>query len=161
MLHHQDLNHADEDVEEVKLKRDTLVDGVSADDTSLGETSVVEDLLDIVQSEPTKHSKTTIQPDALSEGKGSDSGGGDDERGETRSSDDGGTSQQRTTNVEVLLLLSSGTDNGKTTHHGDGVETGTSKKSGRNEGEERSDKSSLGGVESGPEGVLGDVAGNR
>jgi hypothetical protein len=158
LLHHQDLHHADEDVKEVKLERDTLVDGVTAHDTSLGETGVVQNLLDIVEGEATEDGKTTVEPDALSESESSESSGGKDQRGKTRGGNNCSTSQERTTNVEVLLLLSSGTDKSKTTHHGDGVETSTAQDSRRNEGEERGDKSGLGGVEGGPESVLGDIA---
>lgn len=160
LLHHQDLDHADKDVEEVELEGDALVDGIPAHHTSLGEAGVVQNLLDVVEGEATENGETTVQPQALSEGEGSDGGGGDDERGETRGSDDGGTSQKRATNVEVLLLLSSGTDDRDTTHHGDSVETSTGDEGTRNEGEERGDKGGLGGVEGGPESVLGDIAAN-
>lgn len=121
---------------------------------------MVQNLLDVVQSKTTENSKTTVQPEALSESESSDSGGGNDEGSETRRSDDSGTSQERTTNVEVLLLLSSSANNGETTHHGNGVETSTAQKRGRNEGEQRGDEGSLGGVEGGPESVLGDIAEN-
>lgn len=157
LLHHQDLDHPDEDVEEVELQRDTLVDGITAHNTGLGQARVVKHLLDIVQGEAAKDGETTVQPEVLSEGQSSDGSGGDEEGSKTRSSDDGSTGQERTTDVQVLLLLSSGADNSQTTHHGKGVETGTGEEGTGDEGEKRGDEGSLGGIESGPEGVLGDV----
>jgi len=41
LLHHQDLNHADEDIEEVKFERNALVNRVFLDDASLGQAGVV------------------------------------------------------------------------------------------------------------------------
>ena len=124
----------------------------------LGEAGVVQDLLDVVEGEAAKDGQTTVQPDVLSEGECADRGGGDDEGSEAGGGDDGGTGEEGTADVEVLLLLSSGTDHGESAHHGDSVETGAAEERGRNEGEEGSDKGSLGGVESCPHGVLGDVA---
>ena len=158
LLHHEDLDHANKDVQEVELKRNGLVDGILLDDTSLSETSVVENLLDIIEGEATENGKATIEPEALSEGEGADGGGGEDERSETRDGDNGSTSEERTTDVEVLLLLGSGTDEGDGAHHGESVETGASEESGRSHSEERSDKGGLGGVEEGPAGILGNVA---
>lgn len=158
LLHHQDLDHSDEDVEEVQLERDALVNGVLLDDAALGQTGVVEDLLDVVQSETTKDGETTVQPDVLGKGQGTDSSSGNDERSETRDGNNGGTGQQRSTNVEVLLLLGSGTDKGDGAHHGDSVKTGTSNQGTRSECDQGSDEGSLGSVEGSPEGVLGDVA---
>lgn len=158
LLHHQDLNHSDKDVEEVELKRDGLVDRITLNHTSLSETGVVEHLLDVVQSEATKDSQTTIQPDTLGEGKSADGSGGDDQGSEARDSNDGGTSQKRTTNVEVLLLLSSGTHDGQSAHHGNSVETSAGEQRHGDKGKQRSDKSGLSSVEGGPESVLGDVA---
>lgn len=158
LLHHEDLDHANKDVQKVELQRDGLVDGVLLDDASLGETSMVENLLDIVEGEATEDGKTTIEPEALSEGESADGSGGKDERGETRDGDDGSTSEERSTDVEVLLLLGGGTDERDGTHHGESVETGASEESGRSHGEERSDESSLGGVEDSPAGILGNVA---
>lgn len=161
MLHHQNLDHSDEDVEEVQLKRDALVDGVLLDDAALSETGVVKNLLDVVQSEATKDGETTVQPDVLSKGEGTGSGGGNDERSETRDGDDSSTGQQRSTNVEVLLLLGSSTNEGDGTHHGNSVETGTGDQSTRGECDQGSDEGSLSGVEGSPESVLGNVAGNK
>ena len=158
LLHHQDLDHADKDVEEVELKGDGLVDGILLDDAGLSETSMVENLLDVIEGEATEDGKTTIEPEVLGEGEGADGSGGEDERSETGDGDNGSTGEKRTADVEVLLLLSGGTDEGDGTHHGESVETGASEKSGRSHGDERSDKGSLGGVEDGPAGILGDVA---
>lgn len=63
--HAEDLDHADENVDEVELEADTLVDDIALHVTPLGKASVVQDFLDIVESEATKDSKTTVQPDAL------------------------------------------------------------------------------------------------
>lgn len=158
MLHHQDLDHSDEDVQEIQLKGDGLVDGITAHDTSLGETSVVQNLLDVVESETTEDGETTIQPDALGKGNGSDGGGGEDERSEAGDGDNGSTGEERATDVEVLLLLSSGTDERQTAHHGNGVETSAGDERTGDEGEQRGDEGGLGDVEGGPHGVLGDIA---
>lgn len=158
MLHHQDLDHSDEDVQEVQLEGNGLVDGVTAHDTSLGETGVVQNLLDVVESEATKDGEATVQPDALGKGNGSDGGSGEDERSEAGDGDDGSTGEERASDVEVLLLLGSGADERQAAHHGNGVETSAGDERAGDEGEQRGDKGGLGDVEGGPHGVLGDIA---
>merc|ERR1712093_186848 len=67
LLHGQDLDHANEDVDEVKFKADGLVDGITLNQAALAETGVVQDLLDVVEGEATKDDKTTVEPEVLSE----------------------------------------------------------------------------------------------
>ena len=155
---HQDLDHADEDVEEVKLKADGLVDGVGLVEAALSETGLVLDLLDVIEGEATEDGKTTVEPNVLGPGKGADGVGREDQRSETGNGNNASTGKEGTANVEVLVLLGGGTDKGEAAHHSNGVETGASDKSGAGHGEERSDHGSLGGVEDGPGGILGDVA---
>lgn len=119
---------------------------------------MVQHLLHIVQREAAKDGETSVQPDVLGKGECSDSGGGDDKRRKTRGGNDGGAGQQRSTDVQVLLLLSGGSDDRQRTHHGNGVETGTGEQRTRDKGQQGGDKGGLGGVESSPESVLGDVA---
>ena len=157
LLHHQDLDHPNEDVQEVELERDTLVDRVLLDDARLGHPRVIQDLLDIVESEATKDSETTVQPQALSQGEGTSRGRRDDEGRKTGDSDDGSTGEKGTADVQVLLLLGSGTNEGDGAHHGNGIETRAGNQSARGEGEERRDESGLGSIEGGPECVLGNV----
>lgn len=161
LLHHENLDEADEDVEEIELERDALVDRISLDNTALGKTGVVQHLLDIIQGKATKEGQTTVQPDVLGEGQGTDGSGGKDQGSEARDGDNGSTGKERTADVEVLLLLSGGADERDTAHHGDGVETGTGEERGRGDGHEGGDESGLGSVEDSPEGVLGDVAVNQ
>ena len=74
--HAQDLDHSDEDVEEVKLKADTLVDDILSHKAGLSKSGVVKDLLDIVECEATENCKTSIQPDVLTPHQTSCSSGG-------------------------------------------------------------------------------------
>jgi hypothetical protein len=157
LLHGQNLDHTNKDVDEVKLKADSLVDGITLDQTALSETSVVEDLLDVVEGEATEDDKTTVEPEVLSEHERAGGGGGEDQRSKTGESDNSDTSKKRATNVEVLVCLCGSTNKGNAAHQTNSVETGTSKDGGVVEHEGRQ-KSGLGQVESGPEGVLGDVA---
>ena len=108
--HAQNLDHTDEDVDEVQLKADGLVDNVLANQASLGHAGMVKDLLDVVEGETTEDGETTVQPDLLGPHQSAGGSGGEDERSETGESDDGHTSEQRSTQVHVLLLLSGGTD---------------------------------------------------
>lgn len=158
LLHHEDLDHPDEDVQEVQLKADALVDWILLDVASLCQTSVVQHLLHIVKSEATKDSETTVQPEVLGESESANSGGGKNEGCKAGKTNNYGTSEQGTTDVEVLLLLGGGADNGDGTHDTNGVEAGASKEGSGGKGEEGSHESSLGSVEGSPERVLGNVA---
>lgn len=157
MLHGQDLNHTDKDVDEVELQANSFVDGISPHETALTHSCVLKHLLDIVEGEATKDGETTIQPNVFSEGQGTSSGGWKDHGSETRKSDDGDTSKEGTTEVEILFLLGGGTNESDGAHHTDSVETSASEDS-RSEEEHGREKSGLSEVEGGPEAVLGNVA---
>ena len=159
LLHGQNLDHTDEDVDEVKLKADGLVDGITLDQTALTETGVVQDLLDVVEGEATEDDETTVEPEVLGEHESASGGGGKDQRSETGESDNSDTSKERATNVKVLVGLGGGTNKGNAAHQTNSVETGTGKNGGVVEHEGRQE-GGLGQVEGGPEGVLGDVAGD-
>jgi len=124
LLHGQDLDHTDEDVNKVQLEPNGLVDWVPSHQTSLTHPGVVQDLLHIIKSEASKDGQTTIEPDVLSEHEGPCSSGGQNQGSETGESDDGDAGEQRTTKVEILFLLGGGTDKGDGAHHADSVETG-------------------------------------
>lgn len=155
--HAQNLDHADEDVDEVELEADTLVDNVTLHVATLGKTGVVQDLLHIVESEATEDSQTTVQPDALRPHQGAGSSGREDHGSKTRKSDDGNTSKERTTEVQVFLLLGSSTDEGDGAHHTDSVETSASEDSGVHEHQRREERS-LGQVEQSPAAIFQYVA---
>lgn len=173
LLHAQDLDQPDEDVDKVELEADALLDGVPGDHAALGHAGVVQDLLDVVQGEATKDGQTTVQPEVLSPHQGAGSGGGQDQRGESRERNDGNTGEQGATEVEVLFLLGGGTDEGDGTlirvsggnllksfyayHHSNSVQTSAGEE-GRLHEEERRKQSSLRQVEGSPESILGNVA---
>lgn len=157
LLHSQDLDHANKDVDEVKLETDGLVDGVTLDQAALAEAGVVQDLLNVIEGEATENNETTIEPEVLSEHESAGGGGGKDQRSEARESDNSHTSKKRATNVEVLVGLGSGTNESNAAHQTDSVETSASE-DGRVVEHEGRQESGLGQVEGGPEGVLGDVA---
>jgi hypothetical protein len=157
LLHGQNLDHANKDVDEIKLKADGLVDRIALDQTALGETGVVQDLLNVVEGEATENNETTVEPEVLSEHESAGGSGRKDQRSETGESNDSDTSEQRSTNVEVLVCLGGGTDKGNAAHQTDSVETGACEDGGVVEHEGRQE-GGLGQVEGGPEGVLGDVA---
>lgn len=158
VLHHQDLHHADKDIEEVKLQADALRDRILLYETPLGKAGVVQDLLNVVEREAAKDCETTVEPEVLGEGKRPNGSHGDDERSQPRDGNNGSTGQEGSTNVEVLFLLGGGADKRDGAHHGDGVEASTGNERARNEGEKRSDESGLRRVEGRPKGVLGYVA---
>ena len=157
VAHGKDLNHTNEDVDEVQLKADALVDNITLDVTALSQARVVQDLLHIVESKATEDSQTTIQPDTLRPHQRASSGGGENHGSETGESDQGHTSEERTTEVQVLLLLGSSTDKGDRAHQTDGVDTSTSEQS-RVVEHQRREERGLGDVESSPEAILCDVA---
>lgn len=158
LLHHQDLDHPDEDVQEVQLERDALVDRVPLDHAPLSKSRVVEHLLYVVERETTEHSQSSVQPDILSKGQGSDGGGGDNQGREARGHDDSCAGEEGTTDVQVLLLLGCRANDGDGAHHGHGVQAGAGDEGPGGEGEEGSDEGCLCGVEGGPESVLGNIA---
>lgn len=155
--HAQNLDHADEDVDEVQLEANTLVHNITLDNSALGQARVVEDLLDIVEGEATEDGQTTVKPDALRPHQSAGSSGGQNHGSKTGQSNEGHTSKKRATEVEVLLLLGSSTDEGNRAHKTNGVDTGTSEQS-RVVEHQRGEEGGLGQVESGPEAVLHDIA---
>jgi hypothetical protein len=157
LLHGQNLDHANKDVDEIKLKANSLVDGIALDQTTLTETGVVQDLLHIVEGEATENDETTVEPEVLGEHESAGGGGRKNQRSQTRESDNSDTSKKRATNVEVLVCLGSGTDKGNAAHQTDSVKTGACEDGGVVEHEGRQE-GGLGQVEGGPEGVLGNVA---
>lgn len=158
LLHSQDLEHANEDVQEVQLEADTLIDSIFLHQAALSQTCVVENLLHIVESEATEDGESSVQPDVLGHGEGAGGGCGEDERGEAGDGDEGHTGEEGTAEVEVFLLLGGGADEGDGSHHGDGVETGAGDESGWEHEEQGRDDGGLGDVEGGPEGVLLNIA---
>lgn len=157
LLHSQDLDHPDEDIDEVQLEVDGLVDGILGHEAALGHAGVVKDLLHIVESEATKDSKTAVQPDVFSPHQCAGSGGGYDHGGKTRKSNDGNTSEQRATEVHVLVGLGGSANERKRAHETSSVETGACE-NGRVHEEERGKEGGLGDIEGSPESVLLDVA---
>lgn len=155
--HTEDLDHADENVDEIKLEADTLVDNVALHVTTLSKASVVQNLLDIIESEATEDSKTTVQPDALRPHQSAGSSGGKDHGSKTGEGNDGDTSEEGAAEVQVLLLLSGSTNEGNRAHHADSIETSASEDS-RVHKHQRREESSLGQVEHSPAAVLQDVA---
>lgn len=156
-LHAKDLDHANEDVDKVQLKADALVDNISLHQASLGHPGVRQDLLDVVQSEATEDSETTVQPDLLRPHQRAGSSSGKNKGRKSGESNDGHTSEQRATEVQVLLLLGSRSNKSNRAHHSNSVKTGTRENSGVHEhqwGEERS----LREVEPSPQSILHDVA---
>lgn len=161
VLHHQNLHHPHEDVDEVELKRNALVNGILADDAALRQAGVVQDLLDVVQGEAAEDGKTAVERDALGDGERADGSGGQDHGREAGGDDDAEAGQERSADVEVLVLLSGGADDGEGSHHGDGVEAGAGEEGTGDHRQERGDHGGLGRVEGRPHGVLGDVAAYR
>ena len=53
-LHPQNLDHTDEDIQKVKREGNTLVDWIARHQTSLGQASMMKNLLGIVESEAWK-----------------------------------------------------------------------------------------------------------
>ena len=157
LLHGQDLDHSDKNVDEVQLKVDGLVDRILRHEASLSQAGMVENLLHIVQGEATEDSKTAVQPDILSPHQCAGSGGGDDHGSETRQSDNGDTSEEGTTEVHVFIGLCGGADERERAHETCSVETGACEDGGVHE-EERGEESGLSDIEGGPEGVFLDIA---
>ena len=157
LLHSQDLDHPDEDVDEIQLEVDGLVDGVLGHEALLGHSRVMQDLLDIVQSEATEDGEASVQPDVLSPHQSASRGCGNDHGGEAGESDNGNTSEERAAEVHVLVCLRGGADECERAHQTSSVETGACEDGGVHE-EEGGEESSLGDVESGPQGVLLDIA---
>lgn len=160
LAHAQDLHHADEDVDEIELKADTLVDDILLDEPALRQASVVEDLLHVVEGEATEDGKSTVQPDALGPEQGAGGGSRENHGGETGESDNGDTGEERATEVHVLLLLGSGAHESDRAHHANSVETSASEDS-RVEEHHGSQQRALGEVESGPHAILHHVASRR
>lgn len=58
LLHCQNLDHANEDVDEVEFKSDGLVNGIASEHAALSEAGVVENLLSVVEGEATEDGET-------------------------------------------------------------------------------------------------------
>ena len=135
LLHAQDLNHPDEDVQEVQLKADTLVNHVLVDSPSLSQSGMLQDLLCIVECEASEDGQAAIQPDTLAPHQSARCGSGEDERGEAADSDKSDTGEERSAEIEVFFLLSRCADKGKGAHHGNCVESCASEDGGLHEEE--------------------------
>lgn len=157
LLHGQDLDHPDEDVDEVQLEVDGLVDGILGHEAALGHACVMQDLLDIVQSEAAEDGKTAVQPDVLSPHQSAGCGCRNDHGGEAGESNNGNTGEERAAEVHVLVGFRSGADECERAHQASSVETGTCEDGGVHE-EERGEEGGLSDVEGGPQGVLLDIA---
>lgn len=157
LSHTQNLDHANEDIQEVELKADTLVHNVTLDKTSLGKTGMVQDLLDVVEGEATEDGETTVQPDLLRPHECSCGSGRENKGCEARESDDGDTGKKGTTEVQVLLLLGSSSNESNGTHHADSVEASTSQE-GRGHEQERGQDGGLSDVEGSPETIFHEIA---
>jgi hypothetical protein len=129
VAHAEDLHHANEDVDEVQLEADTLVDNITLHVAALGETGMVQDLLDIVEGEATEDGQTTVQPDTLRPHQGAGCGDGKNHGGKTGESDEGDTSEKGTSKVQIFLLLGGGANEGNRAHETDGVETSAGEQS--------------------------------
>lgn len=147
--HSENLYHANEDVNEVKLEANTLVHNVALDVAALGQTSVVQDLLNIIESEATEHGQTTVEPDTLRPHQSASGGGGENHGGKTGKGNKNDTSKERSTEVQVLLLLGGSTNESNGAHQTDSIETSASEDS-RVVEHERRQKSGLSQVEKSP-----------
>ncbi len=119
---------------------------------------MIQNLLNIVEGKATEDGKAAVEPDVFGECESSNRGRRNDEGSEARDGDNGRASKQRAANVQVFLLLRGRSDEGYGTHHSNCVKSGPSDECGWAESEERCDECSLGGVEGGPKGVLGNIA---
>lgn len=157
LLHSQNLDHADKDVDKVQLETDGFVDGVASHQATLTHAGVLKDLLHVIEGEATEDGKTTVQPDVLAPHESASGCGGQDHGGEAGEGDNGDTGEEGATKVQVFLLLGSGTNKGDAAHQADSVETSAGE-DGRGEEHHGREEGGLGKVEGGPEAVLGDVA---
>jgi hypothetical protein len=123
LAHAQNLDHADEDVDEVQLKVDGLIDRVLGDQALLSQTCMVEHLLHIVERETAEDCESSVQPDVLSEHESPCGSSGQDERGETREGDNGDSSEERAAKIEVLVCLGCCADKCNRAHQSGSVET--------------------------------------
>jgi hypothetical protein len=157
LLHTQDLNHADENVDEIQFQRDALIDSIALHDASLSQARVVQDFLDIVEGEASKDCESTIKPEVLGEHQCSNGGSWDDKRSKAGKSNDCDTGKERCAEVQVFLLLGCGSNESDATHHTSSVKTSASEE-GWLKKKERAENTSLHDVEDGPESVLLDIA---
>lgn len=155
--HSENLYHANEDVNEVKLEANTLVHNVALDVAALGQTSVVQDLLNIIESEATEHGQTTVEPDTLRPHQSASGGGGENHGGKTGKGNKNDTSKERSTEVQVLLLLGGSTNESNGAHQTDSIETSASEDS-RVVEHERRQKSGLSQVEKSPATIFHNIA---
>ena len=86
--HTQNLHHSNKDVQEIECKTDALVDNIALDKSALSHARMVQDLLDVVERESSKDSKTTVQPDSLRPHQRPCSSGWQDEGREARERND-------------------------------------------------------------------------
>lgn len=121
----------------------------------------MQDLLHVIESETTEDGQTTPEPEVLGDGECANGGGGKNKRGEARDGHNGSTGEKRTADVKVLVLLGGSADDRDGAHHGSCIETGAGKKSRGSHDHQGSNESGLGGIEDGPEGILGNITGRR
>ena len=117
---------------------------------------MMQDLLHIIQRQPSKYRQTTVKPDAFAPHERACGRRGQDEGRETGDGDDGEAGEERSAEVEVFFLFGGGADEGDAAHHGDGVEACAGEEGGLEE-EEGGEDACLGDVEGCPEGVFGHV----
>ena len=149
LLHAEDLDHPDKDVDKVKLEADRLGKGVAADHAGTSHLGVLQDALRVVEHEGTKDGKTTVERDGLGSGKGTEGSTRKEhgcERGECHNRD---TGKQRATHPEELVVLSSGTHVAETADQTSRVK-GSARKDGRVEEEQWAQYSCLRRVEEQP-----------
>lgn len=156
LLHGQDLDHANKDVDKIELQPDSLVDGIPPHQAALAHPGVLKHLLNVVKGEASEDGKTTVQPDVLGPHEGATSSGRQNHGGEAGDGYESYTGEEGTAEVEVLLLLGRGANKGDAAHHTDCVQTCAGEDGWRVE-HEGGEESGLGEVEGGPEGIFGNV----
>jgi len=158
--HSKNLYHANEDVDEVKLEANTLVHNVTLDVATLGQTSVVQDLLNIIESEAAEDSQTTVEPDTLRPHQSASGGSRENHGGKTGKGNKNDTSKQRSTEVQVLLLLGGSTNESDGAHQTDSVKTSAGEDS-RVVEHERRQESGLSQVEKSPATIFHNIANTK
>lgn len=149
LLHAENLDHPDKDVDKVKLEADRLGEWVTLGVTGSHHLSVLQDALGVVEDESAKDGQTTVEREGLGGSQGAEGGARQDHGCERRKSDDGDTGEQRTAHPKELVLLSSGTDVAERADETSGVES-SAREDGRVEEEQGAEHGGLGNVEEQP-----------
>jgi hypothetical protein len=157
LAHAKDLNHADKDVDEVQLQRNSLVDRILWPEPLLSEARVMQHLLHIVQSHSSKYCQASVQPDVFGKHQGARGSRRKNEWGETGESHDSHASQQRPTEVQILVRLGGSTDKGDGAHQASRVQPSACE-DGRVHEEERRQEKRLRDIEGRPESVFLNIA---